>query len=230
MKLSIIIPVFNEKDTILRVIEKVEDAYSHEKEIIIIDDYSTDGSRELLTDYCNGHKHIRLDLNDKNYGKGRCIRNGLAYATGEFVIIQDADLELDPLECRELIKVSMTEKDVDAVFGSRIFPRDTKHLGIQRIIANKMLTFFINLMYGSRLSDIMTCYKLIRREVFLSLNLKSDRFDIEAEITCKLLKKGVRIFEVPITYMPRGWDEGKKIRAKDFFNVLKAIAKYRFSN
>jgi len=228
MKLSIIIPVFNERNTILQVIEKVENAYSQEKEIIIIDDYSTDGSRELLTEYCSKRKHIRISLNDKNYGKGRCIRNGLSYATGDFVIIQDADLELDPLEYTGLIKVCLTEKNADAVFGSRIFPKDGKHLGMQRIIANKLLTYSINLLYGARLSDIMTCYKLIKREVFLSLNLKSDRFDIEAEITCKLLKKGVKIFEVPITYNQRGWDEGKKIRTKDFFKVLKAIVRYRF--
>ncbi|HAZ10407.1 MAG TPA: glycosyl transferase [Candidatus Omnitrophica bacterium] len=230
MKLSIIIPVFNERDTILQVIEKVENTYSQEKEIIIIDDYSTDGSRELLVEYCGKHKHMCLSLNAENYGKGRCIRNGLSYATGDFVIIQDADLELDPLEYTGLIKVSLTEKNVDAVFGSRIFPKDGKHLGMQRIMANKLLTYSINLLYGARLSDIMTCYKLIKREVFLSLSLKSDRFDIEAEITCKLLKKGVKIFEVPITYMPRGWDEGKKIRAKDFFKVLKAILRYRFSD
>ncbi len=230
MKLSIIIPVFNEKDTILPVLDKIQKAYSGEKEIIIIDDYSSDGTRELLTEYCSRRDHIRLSFNEANYGKGRSIRNGLLHATGDFVVIQDADLELDPSEYNKLIAFGVEEKGSDVVFGSRFLESKKGNVPINRVAANKILTSMINILYGSRLTDIMTCYKLIKRDVFLSLGLKCDRFDIEAEITCKLLKKGIGISEVPIDYNPRSWEQGKKIRAKDFFNVSKAIFKYRFSD
>jgi glycosyltransferase involved in cell wall biosynthesis len=230
MRLSVIIPVFNEKATIEQVIDKVADV-PIEKEIIVVDDYSTDGTRELL-------KNLRQDnvttvFHEKNKGKGAAIRTGIQYVTGDIVIIQDADLEYNPHEYLKLIE-PIKNGTADVVYGSRFsclpagMAGKTEKMTIAHLLGNKVLTLATNILYGTRLTDMETCYKMVKAPLIKSLKLRANRFDFEPEITAKLLKSGKRIIEIPISYEGRHWSEGKKITWKDGIAALWSLIKYRF--
>ncbi len=223
---SIIIPVYNEKNTILDVLAKVKEAEvgKLKKEVIIIDDGSTDGTREILKDVNNA----KVFFHEFNKGKGAAIRTGLQHARGEVVLIQDADLEYNPEEYKKLLEPIITSK-ADVVYGSRfangkIF---NKNMYYSHCIGNMVLTNVTNLLYGANLEDMETCYKVIRKEILNNIDLKSDRFEIEPELTAKILKKGINIHEVPISFAPRGFYEGKKINWRDGIIALWTLVKYR---
>lgn len=224
MKLSVIIPVYNEFDTIADVIEKVRKV-PIDKQIIVVDDGSTDGTSEALVKFI-GKPGIIVHRSMINLGKGAAVRIGYKYATGDAVIIQDADLELDPNEYPRIIE-PIESGDADVVYGSRFL--ELKHkIKFINLFANKTLVFLTNLLYGAHLTDMETCYKLLKIEVVRSLELKAMGFEIEPEITTKVLKAGYKIIEVPITYIPRTAEEGKKIGWKDGFKAIWHLLKYRF--
>jgi glycosyltransferase involved in cell wall biosynthesis len=218
MKLSVIIPVYNEKDSIEKIINTVK-AVPVEKEIIVVDDFSHDGTRDKLATISD----IKLILHEKNKGKGSAIRSGIKYTQNDIVIIQDADLEYDPNDYPKLLSAFISDK-IGAVFGSR-FKGKSRFLLLSKL-ANYFLTGLTNLMYCGHISDMETCYKMVRRDILLSLNLTACRFEIEPEITCKLLRKKIRINEVPIDYLAR--TQGKKIGPKDAIIAIKEIFKWRF--
>ena len=220
MKLSIIIPVYNEENTILKVSEKVK-SLPLEKEIIIVDDGSTDRTREVLEKIKN-IQNLKVIFKNKNQGKGSAIREGLKYASGEAIIIQDADLEYEPTDIVHIFKLWIEGYPV--VYGSRFLSKN--RMPLHSLIANKFLTVLTNILFFSHLTDMETCYKLCPRELLLSLNLQSKGFEIEPEITCKILKRGIKIKEVPIIYNPR--QSGKKINWKDGVKAIFYISKYRF--
>ena len=213
MRLSIIIPVFNEAGTVAAIIEKVR-ALDLDKDIIIVNDGSSDGTREALAPYDNV-PGIRVHHSPVNLGKGASVRIGFSYAEGDIVTIQDADLELDPAEYHELIK-PILEDTADVVYGSRFLGGGRKGK-LSFYIANRALAVLTNTLYGSHLTDIETCYKVFRKDVLPSLKLRAARFEIEPELTAQVLKNGFRVVEKPIGYSPRGHDEGKKISWKDGF-------------
>ena len=229
MKLSIIIPVYNEKDTILDIINRVNNINlpGIKKEIIIVDDFSEDGTKDILKNL-DGYKII---FHKNNLGKGSAIRTGLNHITGDIVIIQDADMEYNPDEYSKLLK-PVLEKRAKVVYGSRYksLEQSNRKLLIIHYLGNKFLTFITNLIYNAHLTDMETCYKLLTKEVIenIKLSLKAKRFDFEPEITAKILKKGYKIYEVPISYNPRNFSEGKKINWKDGFIALWILLKYRF--
>jgi glycosyltransferase involved in cell wall biosynthesis len=220
MKASVVIPVFNERETVSHLVEVVK-AVPVEKEIIVVDDFSTDGTRDKLP----GLTGVKVLYHDVNRGKGAAIRTGIAAAAGDVIIIQDADLEYDPNEYPRLL-APFSDPKVQAVFGSR-FKGDSDFLFLSKM-ANRFLTFLTRLLFGGNVSDMETCYKVVRRELLLSLNLVSNRFEVEPEITTKLLKRGVRIVEVPITYRARKSNEGKKIGVKDGVKAVRELFRWRF--
>ena len=225
-KLSIIIPVFNEKNTISTILKRVQDAkLPVKKEIIIVDDFSTDGTRDILRKI----KGIRILYHPKNRGKGAALRTGFEYATGDIITIQDADLEYDPNEYAKLLK-PILEGRAKVVYGSRFKGRPFSYQAVAiptHYIGNRVLSLITTLLYGQWVSDMETCYKMFTKGVLQTLNLKENRFGIEPEITAKILKKGFRILELPIIYNPRKWDEGKKISWKDGIKALYCLIKYR---
>jgi glycosyltransferase involved in cell wall biosynthesis len=218
MKISVLVPVYNEKQNIDKIIEAVE-GVDIEKEIIVIDDFSDDGTR----DYLKTKKGIKTVFHDRNMGKGAAIRSGLKVAAGDVIIIQDADLEYSPAEYPKLIK-PIQEGRTRVVYGSRI-------LGRGRFLkasyyANRFLTILTNLLFDGRITDMETCYKLIETRLMQDLNLVSCRFEIEPEITCKILKRGERILELPIQYKAR--KKGKKIGIKDGIQAIWNLIKWKF--
>lgn len=217
MKLSVIIPVYNEFDGVDKIINKVKEV-PIAKEIIVVDDFSTDGTREKLKMIAG----IKLALHPKNMGKGAAIRTGIKEATGDVIVIQDADLEYDPTDYINLIK-PFEDKGVEAVYGSR-FKGKGEFLFLSKL-ANRFLTLLTNILFG-KVSDMETCYKLVRREIFLDLKLTANRFEIEPEITAKLLRKGIRVVEVPIKYRAR--KIGKKIGVKDGIAACYYLFKWYF--
>jgi glycosyltransferase involved in cell wall biosynthesis len=223
MKLSVIIPVYNEKDTLREIIARVR-AVPLEKEIILVDDCSKDGSREILK--ALNDPDIRTIFHEKNQGKGAALRTGFQYVTGDVVVVQDADLEYDPNELLKLIE-PIKEGKADVVYGSR-FSGKTDKMTFAHWFGNKMLTVTTNILYGTKLTDMETCYKMVKAPIIKSLKLRANRFDFEPEITAKLLKSGKKILEIPITYQGRDWEEGKKITWKDGFAALWSLIKYRF--
>ena len=224
MKLSVVMPVFNEKDTIREILKQVRDV-NLVSEIIVVDDFSTDGTREILQEEAR-QGSLTLVLHDRNRGKGAAVRSGLGRLTGDIVIIQDADLEYDPRDYPALIR-PIAEGRVKVVYGSRfIGPR--KDMLFMHWIGNQFLTLLTNILFDTTLSDMETCYKVLRADVAKGLNIKSDRWGIDPEITAKVLKHGNRIFEVPISYYGREFFEGKKITWQDGFTVLWTLIKYRF--
>ena len=223
MRLSIIMPVFNEKETIRQILAQVR-AVDLVSEIIVVDDFSTDGTREILKEE-EQKGDVTLVLHDHNRGKGAAVRSGLERFTGDIVIIQDADLEYDPRDYPTLIR-PIVEGRVKVVYGSRfIGPRKDMLFG--HWLGNQFLTLVTNIMFDTTLSDMETCYKVLRADVARGLNIKSDRWGIDPEITAKVLKRGNRIFEVPISYYGREFYEGKKISWHDGFLVLWTLLKYR---
>jgi len=226
MSLSVVMPVYNEKATIETILARVEST-GLATEIIVIDDGSTDGTRDLLRQIAPGHPRLMLHLHERNRGKGAAIQTGIQAATQDLVLIQDADLEYDPRDYPALL-APIQEGKAQVVFGSRFLGGPRRTTMFWHMVANQLLTFMTNILYNSILSDMETGYKVFRREVIQSIPLRCRRFDFEPEITAKLLKRRVRIFEVPISFNPREYDEGKKIGLKDAFAAVWTLLKYRF--
>lgn len=226
--LSIIIPLYNEEETIIKIIHSIhKTALSIEKEIIVIDDASTDSSFFKVCAIKETVTHVIR--HKKNKGKGAAIQTGLKVATGDFVVIQDADLEYSPRDYQSLINTIESE-DCDIVYGSRFLKKNDKEIYFLHKKANKLLTWLSNKFTGFRLTDMETCYKLMPRHVYKSLILKEKKFGIEPEITAKLSKKKLRIKEVPINYTPRTYEAGKKIKLKDGIRAVYCIIKYSLIN
>ena len=228
-KISIIVPVFNEIKTLEEVIERLQKVpmCGLEKEIIIVDDYSTDGTRELIKDYEGMYK---VFYHDYNQGKGAAIRTGLSHVTGDIMVIQDADLEYDPADYDDLIKL-IIEGKADVVYGSRLSGgKPSRSFMFTHLLGNKLLTFITNLLYNTTLTDMETCYKAFRTDFIKGIEIKSDRFDFEPEITAKVLKRRPRLYEIPISYYGREYSEGKKITWKDGIHAVIALIKYRFTD
>jgi glycosyltransferase involved in cell wall biosynthesis len=231
MKLSIIIPCFNEANSLLDLLKKVHDSPYENKEIVLVDDFSTDGTRELLKNNSEYSSLIHQVLfHDINMGKGAALRTGIAAATGDIIIIQDADLEYDPSEYPRLIDPIIHDK-ADVVYGSRFSGGDTKRvLYFWHRVGNGFLTLLSNMMTNINLTDMETCYKAFRSEIIKSIDIKENRFGFEPEITAKIARKNIRIFEVGISYYGRTYDEGKKIGWRDGFRAIYCIIKYRFTD
>jgi glycosyltransferase involved in cell wall biosynthesis len=225
MNITVLIPVFNEFHTIKEIINRVKKT-GLANEILVIDDGSTDGTREILNGlYQNGE--IRLICHTHNQGKGAAIRTGIQNASQEIVIIQDSDLEYDPRDYPALL-CPIEEGLADIVYGSRFLGGARRPIFFWNMVANRLLTFITNILYNNILSDMETGYKVFRLDKVKDIKLRSNRFDFEPEFTAKILKRHIRIFEVPIMFNPRDYAEGKKIRMKDAFYALWALAKYRF--
>jgi len=227
MKLSVIIPIYNERNTLETILGQVHST-GQANEILLVDDGSTDGTRDLLATL-DGKRGVRVILHEKNQGKGAAVRTGIGAATGEVVLIQDADLEYDPRDYPALLK-PIEENKADVVYGSRFLGGPRRATMYWHMLANKLLTFATNILYDTILTDMETGYKVFRREVLEGIQLRANRFDFEPEFTAKILKRKVRIFEVPISFNPRDYSEGKKIKLKDAFEAIWALLKYRFVN
>jgi len=225
MNVSVIIPVFNEIKTIDEILKRVQDQ-NLAKEILLVDDGSTDGTRKYLKEI-DGSGLIKVILHEKNLGKGAAVRTGMEHAKGDILLIQDADLEYDPRDYETLLK-PLEEGLADVVFGSRFLGGPRRTAMFWHMVANKLLTLMTNILYNTILSDMETGYKVFKREVIKDMPLHAKRFEFEPEFTAKILKRGFRIFEVPITFNPRDYDEGKKIGLKDAFEAVWALVKYRF--
>ncbi len=227
--LSIMIPVYNESNTLGAVIERVRAVQVQEgvrKEIIVVDDGSTDGTDSILRNLDDAG--IVVVRHPRNRGKGAAVRTALEHVNGDWALIQDADLEYAPEDVPELIAPLLRDPSIDAVFGSR-FLGQIEGMKLPNFIANKLLTWFTNLLFLSRITDLCTGYKLYRTDALLQIPLVRDGFDLEHELTAKLLKNGCRIVDVPITYRGRDVSAGKKVRWTDFFLNIKTLLKYRFS-
>ena len=223
-KLSVVIPVYNEKRSLLEIIQRVQ-SVPIEKEIILVDDFSTDGTRDLLHDL---EKKFKVLYHEKNKGKGAALRTGFQHATGEFVIVQDADLEYDPNDYPKLLQPIVDGK-ADVVYGSRFSGHRTNMTSLHTL-GNLFLTGITNLFYRTSITDMETCYKVFRRETIQGVRIESNRFNFEPEVTAKLLKRGLRIVEVPISYSGRSFSEGKKITWRDGFSAVWTLIKYRFTD
>ncbi len=226
MKLSIVMPVFNERNTIKEILRRVRqvDLGDLEREIVIVDDGSSDGTRDILS--MEEDSGTRVICHAENRGKGAAVRTGFAAATGDLILIQDADLEYDPEDYPRLLEPVLKGK-AQVVYGSR-FTGPRKNMLFWHYVGNRFLALVTNVLYNTTLSDMETCYKLFTREALEGIELRSDHFDIEPEMTAKILKKKIRIFEVPITYAGREMEEGKKITWRDGIPALWTLIKYRF--
>lgn len=228
MKLSVVIPVYNEKDTISEIIQRVRSIEDIDKEIIIVDDGSKDGTQKVLEELQQQQPDLKIYYNKVNSGKGATLAEGFKYTTGEYVIVQDADLEYNPCDYKNLLVPIMTNK-AQVVYGSR-FSGTYKDMSSLHYIGNKILTLITNILFGVMLTDMETCYKLVPGDFIRTINIKSKRFNFEPEITAKILKSGLKITEVPITYKGRSHSEGKKITWRDGISALYTLIKYRFIN
>ncbi|MCY2955922.1 MAG: glycosyltransferase family 2 protein [Planctomycetota bacterium] len=230
--LSVVMPIYNERKTLLAIVAAVR-AVPIRKELVLVDDGSKDGSRELLDEIAAQFPDVRVVKHERNQGKGAALKTGFQHARGDFVVIQDADLEYDPNDYPLLLQ-PLLSGEADVVYGSRFLidplepdrPRDHFH----HYLGNRVLTFFSNLFTGLNLTDMETCYKCMRRSVLDGIVIKSCRFTVEPELTAKLAKSKARIFEVPIHYRGRSYGEGKKIGWRDGVAALWAIVRYRFAD
>jgi len=225
MKLTVIIPVYNEVESIQVILQRVH-ATKLVQEIIVVDDGSKDGTRDVLQKL-DGKKGVRIILHEKNKGKGAAVRTGMAAAKGDVLLIQDADLEYDPRDYSQLLE-PITEGLADVVYGSRFLGRAHRVTMFWHLVANKMLTLMTNILYNTILTDMETGYKVFRREILDGMVLHANSFDFEPEFTAKILKRHHRIFEVPITFNPRDYSQGKKIGIRDAFEAVWTLLKYRF--
>jgi len=230
-KVSILIPAYNEKDTILEILRRIDDVVLNiEKEVIIIDDCSTDGTRDIVKNL-DPDKCVVI-LQEKNQGKGAALKAGIAQATGDFVIFQDADLEYSPSDFPALL-APLLENRADMVIGSRVLSGDMRLFGKNRVhlssyINCKVITGAMNLFYGQNGTDYYGCYKVFRKDTLDSVSILADRFEYDSELLCKLFKRQVRFAEVPTQYNPRGPNKGKKISWRDFPSIFFSVVKWRF--
>lgn len=226
MKLSVVIPVYNEKNTIAVIIGHVKAVEDLDMEIIVVDDGSNDGTVNILKDLEKVHPDVKFYYKEKNVGKGDTLRIGFSHTTGDYVVVQDADLEYDPQDYKKLLR-ALAEEKADVVYGSR-FSGTYKDMSTFHYFGNKFLTIITNLLFGIMLTDMETCYKLMPGDFVRKLQIKSPKFDFEPEITAKILKSGLKLKEVPINYKGRKFSEGKKISWKDGFAALWTLFKFRF--
>ncbi|MBM3674068.1 MAG: glycosyltransferase family 2 protein [Actinobacteria bacterium] len=225
-KLSVIVPVFNERNTVVEIVRRMRAVeLPLDRELVMVDDGSSDGTRAVLAQL--GDSTVKVVLHPRNRGKGAAIRTGLSHVTGDLILIQDADLEYDPDDWPSLIAPVLRGK-AQVVYGSR-FTGERRNMLYTHWVGNRMLSLATNLLYNTTLSDMETCYKLFDRSVLEGITIESDRFEFEPEITAKLLRRGVRIYEVPISYAGREVHEGKKITWRDGFAALFVLLKYRFT-
>jgi glycosyltransferase involved in cell wall biosynthesis len=227
MRLSIIMPCYNEARTLRDILAQVR-AVDLDKQIIAVDDHSSDDTYRILCEEAADDPRMVVVRHPSNRGKGAAVRSGLARATGEIVIIQDADLEYDPQDYYDLVR-PIAEGRVNVVFGSRFLGRHTG-MYFWNALGNKGLTFLTNFLFNCWISDMETCYKVMRTEIMRDLRLESDDFRLEPEIAAKVLKRGERIFEVPVSYLGRTYEEGKKMKPSQGFYAILALLKYRFLN
>ena len=226
-KLSVIVPVFNERNTVGEILRRMRAVdLDLEREFVVVDDGSDDGTTAVLSQL--GDSTVKIVSHARNQGKGAAIRTGLENVTGDLVLIQDADLEYDPEDWPKLIAPILKGR-ASVVYGSR-FTGERRNMLYTHWLGNKMLSVATNLLYNTTLSDMETCYKLFDRRVLDGLTIESDRFDFEPEITAKILRKGIRIYEVPISFAGRELVDGKKITWRDGFSALGALVKYRFKS
>ncbi len=226
-QLSVVIPVFNERDWVAELVRRVQ-AVPIPKEVIVVNDASTDGTREILDEIATHSENVRVFHQPRNQGKGAALREGFKHAEGDVIVVQDADLEYDPAEYPRLLQ-PILENQADVVFGSRFIGDSHRVLYFWHSVANRVLTTLSNMVTNLNLTDMETCYKVFRREVLEGLKLKSNRFGFEPEFTAKVAKKRApkwRVFEVPISYSGRTYEEGKKIGLKDAFSALYCIFRY----
>lgn len=225
MKISVIIPAYNEIHTIQEIVRRVE-AMQTASEIVIVDDGSVDGTRDLLAKM-DGQGTVRVVLHEKNRGKGAAVTTGIHAATGDVLLIQDADLEYDPRDYPALLR-PLQEGLADVVFGSRFLGGPRRPTMFWHMLANKLLTLMTNILYNNILTDMETGYKVFKREIVKDITIHARRFDFEPEFTAKILKRKIRIFEVPISFNPRDYEDGKKIKIQDAFVAVWTLLKYRF--
>jgi len=244
VKLSIIMPVYNERNTLEEIVSRVRDVdltvnrdssnrllpgpVTLAREIVIVDDGSTDGTREILDRWrAEAASDMCIVFHERNGGKGAALRTGFERASGDIFVIQDADLEYDPRDYVKLLE-PLLEGRSPVIYGSRFSGGPRSAMSLSHTLGNKLLTVFTNLLFGTSLSDMETCYKCFRRDVIANMSLRSRRFEIEPELTAKILKRGYTIFEVPISYNGRNFHEGKKISWQDGFSAVRTLLKYRF--
>lgn len=244
MKLSIIMPVYNERTTLEEIVARVREVdltvdkaganrllngpVTLDREIVIVDDGSTDGTRTILDRWrTEKAPDMRIVFHEQNGGKGAALRTGFQQATGDILVIQDADLEYDPRDYVKLLE-PLLEGRSPVIYGSRFMGGPRSAMSLSHTLGNKMLTVFTNLLFGTALSDMETCYKCFRRDVIADMPLRSRRFEIEPELTAKILKRGYAIFEVPISYNGRDFHAGKKLNWQDGFSAVRTLIKYRF--
>ena len=231
MKLSIVIPVYNEAATIARIVDLVRSVeVGMEKEILLVDDCSRDGTREVLEKMARENPDLQARFHEVNQGKGAALRTGFAAATGDIVLIQDADLEYDPKEYPRLLQ-PILDGHADVVYGSRFLGGGAHRVVFYwHYLGNRLLTTLSNMTTNLNLTDMEVCYKVFKREVIQSIPLKENRFGFEVEITAKIARRKLKIYEVPISYYGRDYSEGKKIGWKDGFSALRCIVKYAFAD
>jgi glycosyltransferase involved in cell wall biosynthesis len=224
MNLSVVIPVYNEVNNIAEILRRVQ-ATNLPTEIIVVDDGSQDGTRAVLQQL-NGNGKVRVILHEHNQGKGAAVVTGMQAAQGDILLIQDADLEYDPRDYPTLLQ-PIQEGVAEVVYGSRFLGAPHRVAMFWHMVANKLLTLMTNMLYNTILTDMETGYKVFRREVIQGMKIRSKRFNFEPEFTAKVLKRKYRIFEVPISFNPRDYSQGKKIKLKDAFEAVWALLKYR---